>query len=112
LLVNFSENPKVKQMIAISEGWYTISQINGQLNYNDLQFGLVSLKTGAENFVFQYKIEQNADGKVSFAEVPKNSNDGKQLLIALWSRLQGNWTLLFFRNTIKSSLPFRFSIEL
>ncbi|ANW95778.1 metal-dependent hydrolase [Wenyingzhuangia fucanilytica] len=90
LLGKLKTNPKVKQMIAISEGWYTISQKNGNLYFNDLRFGLLNFNPDATNFVFQYKIEVDITGKVNFIEVPKNKKDGKKMLSELWTRIKGN----------------------
>lgn len=77
-------------MIAISEGWYTITKENNTIYFNDLRFGLLSLKPKSTNFVFKYKLEVDPTGKVSFIEAPKDSNDGKKLLSELWQRLKGN----------------------
>jgi inner membrane protein len=90
LLGDLVKNDKVKRMIAISEGWYTISKNADQLYFNDLRFGLLSLKPKADNFVFQYKIEVDAHDNVSFIEAPKDTRDSKALLSQLWTRLKGN----------------------
>lgn len=90
LLGNLVENKKVKRMISISEGWYIISQDDGNLYFNDLRFGLLSLEPKAENFVFKYKIEVDNLGKLTFTEEPKIGRDGKKLLLDLWIRLKGN----------------------
>jgi inner membrane protein len=90
LLGNLIKNEKVKRMIAISEGWYTISKKNEHLYFNDLRFGLLSLTPKSENFVFQYKIDVDEFGHVKFIEEPKDNRDGKKLIIALWTRLKGN----------------------
>lgn len=90
LLGNLSENEKVKRMITISEGWYTITKKEGHLYFNDLRFGLLSLAPGADNFVFQYEIVVDKNEDVQFIEVPKNNQEGKKLLLELWTRLKGN----------------------
>ncbi|APX99593.1 metal-dependent hydrolase [Lacinutrix venerupis] len=89
LLLDFAKNEKVKQMIKISEGWYTITKENNQLYFNDLRFGLLSLAPNAQDFVFKYKIETN-EQYVNFIEEPKNNRDAKKLLFQLWKRLKGN----------------------
>lgn len=90
LLGNLATNEKVKRMITISEGWYTINEKDGQLYFNDLRFGLLSIHPTAKNFVFKYKITVAGNGNVSFTEQPKNKRDGKKLLTDLWIRLKGN----------------------
>lgn len=90
LLGNLAKNEKVQHMVAISKGWYTITQKNGALYFNDLRFGLLSLDSQSENFVFQYKIEINDFGEVAFKEMPKDNRDGKKMLAQLWTRIKGN----------------------
>ncbi|MCG8183920.1 metal-dependent hydrolase [Tenacibaculum piscium] len=90
LLGNFVKNETVKRMIFISEGWFTINKKNGELYFNDLRFGLLSMNPNAENFVFKYKITVDNSGNVTFTEEPKDKRDGKKLITDLWIRLKGN----------------------
>ncbi len=90
LLGDLANHPKVKRMIAISKGWYTINNKNNILYFNDLRFGTLSMKPNAENFVFKYKIEVDVNGTPSFTEEPKEKRDGKKLLSELWLRIKGN----------------------
>ena len=90
LLGDLVHQPKVKRMIAISKGWYTINKKDNALYFNDLRFGLLSMKPNAENFVFKYKIEIDANGTPFFTEEPKEKRDAKKLLSELWLRIKGN----------------------
>lgn len=90
LLGSLTEDKNVKRMISISEGWFTINKKDDQLYFNDLRFGLLSLKPKAENFVFKYKITVDDSGDVLFTEEPKDKRDGKKLISDLWVRLKGN----------------------
>ena len=90
LLGDLAENEKVKRMITISKGWYTIVKTDQQLLYNDLQFGLLSMEKGAQNFVFQYEIIKDDEGTVLFIEQEKDKRDGKKMMIDLWTRIKGN----------------------
>ena len=90
LLGDLAENEKVKRMITISKGWYTIVKTDQQLLYNDLQFGLLSMEKGAQNFVFQYEIIRDDEGTVQFIEKEKDKRDGKKMMIDLWTRIKGN----------------------
>lgn len=90
LLGNLIENKKVKQMIAISEGWYTITKKDDKLFFNDLRFGLLSMTPNAKDFVFQYEIILDESENIQFIEQKKNKRDGKKLLTDLWTRLKGN----------------------
>lgn len=90
LLGDLIQNKKVQQMIRISKGWYTITKKDGKLYYNDLRFGLLSMQPNAQNFVFQFLIEKDANGNVTFTETKKDRRDAKKLLPELWSRIKGN----------------------
>ncbi|HLT34289.1 MAG TPA: metal-dependent hydrolase, partial [Aquaticitalea sp.] len=90
LLGALKANEKVKRMIAISEGWYTIQKVNDNLYYNDLRFGLLNLKPQSQDFVFKYLIEVASDGTVRFIEQEKTPRDGRKLMSDLWQRVKGN----------------------
>jgi inner membrane protein len=90
LLGDLIHQPKVKRMIAISKGWYTINKKEGVLYFNDLRFGALSIKPNAADFVFKYKIEIDANGIPFFIEVPKDKSASKKLLSELWERIKGN----------------------
>ena len=90
LLGNLIENEKVKRMIHISEGWFTINKIDDNLYYNDLRFGLLNLEPNSQDFVFKYLIDVDNSGHVTFIEQEKNQRDAKQLMSSLWKRIKGN----------------------
>ena len=90
LLGQLADSESVQRMIAISKGWYTINENGGQLYFNDLRFGVLSMTPNAQNFVFKYKISENHLGEVTFTEEPKDKRDGKQLVLDLWTRIKGN----------------------
>lgn len=90
LLGNLVESEKVKRMISISEGWYTITQKNNRLFYNDLRFGLLNMTPQSQDFVFQYEIKTDESGNVKFIEQKRNRSDAKKLLADLWVRIKGN----------------------
>ncbi|MDR6300566.1 metal-dependent hydrolase [Mesonia maritima] len=80
---------KIQDLIKICNGWYTISEKDGELYFNDLRFGLMSLSGETENFVFSFKIETSPEG-ITITEVEKNPQDGKKLLKELSTRIFGN----------------------
>jgi inner membrane protein len=90
LLGNLIENKKVKRMIAISEGWYTITKTNDKLYFNGLRFGLLSVTPQSQEFVFKYEIKMDDSGYVNFVEQEKTPRDAKKLMHNLWQRLKGN----------------------
>jgi len=89
LLGDLKEDDKIKRLIKISKGWYSIAQENNQLYLNDLRFGLMSMDPKEQEFAFKYQLT-NKDGALEIMENPKSVGDAKALLAALWSRIWGN----------------------
>lgn len=90
LLGDLINNKKVQKMISVSKGWYTISEKNNQLYFNDLRFGTLSLQPNAQNFVFQFLINVDENNEVTFIETEKDRGDAKKLFSELWQRIKGN----------------------
>lgn len=80
---------KVQRLIKITQGWYTVSERDGQLFLNDLRFGKLSLDPAEDRFAFSYLIEKTEDG-VAISEEPKTARDAGKLMAALWERIKGN----------------------
>ncbi|WP_067149285.1 metal-dependent hydrolase [Pseudotamlana agarivorans] len=89
-LGDLRNNDKVKRMIHISKGWYTITKKNDKLYFNDLRFGTMGIKPDNNQFVFQYEIQVLENGEVIFVETPKDGRDAKNLMADLWVRIKGN----------------------
>ena len=89
LLGKLVTNEKVQRLIAIAEGWYTISKVNDQLLFNDLRFGLISLDPEEDQFVFSYVLTPAQDN-LFIKETPKTGTDVKKLFSVLWIRIWGN----------------------
>ncbi|MGB7394111.1 MAG: metal-dependent hydrolase [Pricia sp.] len=89
LLSPLKSNDKVKRLAKIAEGWYTISEQDGTLFFNDLRFGLVSLDPDESRFTFSYKLQETENG-LEVTESEKSGRDAKKLLSALWKRMWGN----------------------
>jgi inner membrane protein len=90
LIDSIRGNERVERMIRISQGWYTISKQDGNLYFNDLRFGLISLEPQSQDFVFKYEIGEDERGNITFTEVPKDQQDAKAIASALWTRIKGN----------------------
>lgn len=90
LIDDLIQNGKMQRMINISKGWYAITKRDNNLYYNDLRFGLLSMEPEAQNFVFQYSINSDNTGYLTFDEAPKKRDDAKKLLSDLWIRIKGN----------------------
>lgn len=89
LLDDLETNEKVVRLIDIAEGWYTISEEKGKLLFNDLRFGLLSLKVDEKRFAFTYELATTPSG-VKVIETPKTPSDADGLLASLWKRILGN----------------------
>lgn len=90
-IAHLMDHEKMKRMIHISKGWYTISERDNNLYFNDLRFGLLSLEPGSDSFVFQFLIDYNAEtSDLIFTELPKRPRDAKKLIVELWERIKGN----------------------
>ena len=78
----------VKRLQQMSQGWYTISQKEGVLYFNDLRFGLMGVSLSDDRFVFSYELfEEN--GILKAKEMEKRPADVKPLLQNLWARIIG-----------------------
>jgi len=89
LLGNLETNDKVVRLIDIAEGWYTISKEENKLIFNDLRFGLLSLKKDEKRFAFTYELTKTPSG-LEVLETPKTPSDAEGLLKNLWQRILGN----------------------
>jgi inner membrane protein len=88
LLGELSNDEKIARLKKITEGWFTVEEKDGQLYYNDLRFGLMSLDADEAQFAFSYKLIPK-DGELLVEENPKLKRDAKKLLLALWVRIWG-----------------------
>ncbi|MFS4493259.1 metal-dependent hydrolase [Maribacter sp. 2308TA10-17] len=89
LLGSLATNDKVVRLIDIAEGWYTIIEEDEKLFFNDLRFGLLSLKANEKRFAFTYELK-NAEQGLMVNETPKTPSDAEGLLNSLWTRIWGN----------------------
>ena len=89
LLGKWADYDKIIRLIKITEGWYTITEKDGQLYFNDLRFGLISLNEKENQFAFSYKLVPDGDDLI-VEERPKFKRDAKRLMAALWQRMWGN----------------------
>ena len=89
LLGSLEKNDKVLRLINIAEGWFTITEDERSLYFNDLRFGLISTRSEETKFAFSYELE-NTNNKLVVTETPKLANDAKKLFSTLWNRIWGN----------------------
>ena len=89
LLNSLREEELVQRLIVLSEGWYTVSEKEGELYFNDLRFGLLKKEANDVQFAFSYRLFKDEKGVLYAEEVFKERKDGVKLLKDLWIRLQG-----------------------
>lgn len=90
LLGDWIEKPNVQRLIKIAEdGWFTISEKEGGLYFNDLRFGLLNNDPVNPEFTFSYLLTEE-DGVIYAEETKKNREDAQALLSDLWVRIRGN----------------------
>lgn len=79
----------VQRLIKISKGWYTITQKDGHLYFNDLRFGKLNPSNPDSNFAFSYKLVPEGE-TIRAEEVEKRPDNAKKILVDLWERIKGN----------------------
>ncbi len=90
LLGDWASKKNLQRLINIAEGWYTITEENGELYFNDLRFGTLSPIAGEKaDFAFSYRLYEEA-GKVKAEETEKTRGDAKKMLTDLGNRVLGN----------------------
>lgn len=82
-------DPNVQRLIDISGGWFTITEKNGELYFNDLRFGKLNPSDPESQFTFSYKLVEES-GTIRAEEVEKDRADAKRMLTDLWARIKGN----------------------
>ncbi|MFD0977582.1 metal-dependent hydrolase [Salinimicrobium gaetbulicola] len=88
-LGRLKDDKNVQRLIEISKGWYTITQKDGDLYFNDLRFGKLNPSNPDSNFAFSYKLVPDGD-TIRAEEVEKRPDNAKKILVDLWERLKGN----------------------
>lgn len=90
LLGDWIDKPNVQRLIKIAEnGWFTITEKDGDVYFNDLRFGLLNNDFQNPEFTFSYKLTEE-DGVIYAEETEKNRDDAQKLLGELWVRIKGN----------------------
>lgn len=89
LAESLMSEPNLHRLIQISEGWYSFSEENGKLYFNDLRFGKMDIEDPNAEFIFSYELSIE-DGELTATETEKEMTDAKKLLPRLWARIMGN----------------------
>jgi inner membrane protein len=89
LLGELANHDKVKRLIKLTKGWYTVTQKEGTLYLNDLRFGLLSTDVSEQAYVFSFLLDETGD-ELTITENQKRPADAAGLLVDLWKRVKGN----------------------
>lgn len=88
-LGDLREEDKVKRLIKITQGWFTVSEREEGIYLNDLRFGIMSVDKSVEKYAFSFKLEKK-NNELIVTEEPKDRSKAKRLLSDLWERIKGN----------------------
>jgi len=86
---SIKSDPNLQRLIDISEGWYTFSEKNEELYFNDLRFGKMDMKDPDAPFIFSFLLHKE-DGELAATKTEPSMENAKSLLPDLWSRMLGN----------------------
>ena len=89
LLGDLRSHEKIERLIDISNGWFVITEKEGELFFNDLRFGVLDGNAERPTFVFSYHIVEEEEG-IEIKEVERKPAEGKKLLMDLGNRILGN----------------------
>ncbi|WGK66222.1 metal-dependent hydrolase [Croceiramulus getboli] len=84
------QKPNVQRLINIAQGWYLITEEEGQWHFNDLRFGLIPIDPEQPQFVFRYALSLNEQGEVVATEDRPTPEDTSAVFSTLWQRICGN----------------------
>ena len=90
------DDERIRRLLKLTKGWYTVAPTDSGLIINDLRFGLADgwvMDKG--NFVFAYPvvIEKTSPNNVVDIHQRRNTFDNAdELLAALWLRILGRTT--------------------
>lgn len=90
LASSYKNHPEFKQLIAISEGWYTLEKSNNGIIFNDLRFGLLKKEKNITKFTFSYELSETDINTLEIKEIKKENKDGKKFLAKILKRIKGN----------------------
>ncbi len=80
---------EIERLMAISQGWFVISENESELFFNDLRFGVLDAHAEKPTFVFSYHIVKQGEA-LKIEEVERKPSEAKRLMIDLGNRILGN----------------------
>ena len=93
LLGEMAENEKVKKLIALTRGYFTVESNMSGLTINDLRFGLINgWAPGPRSLVFSYNLEvseSNTNQELVISRKRGSINFSRAMLKQFWMRIKG-----------------------
>ena len=89
LLGDMVNEKKVKQLIKISEGWFTLEEREGKILLNDFRFGQNGIDAENSKFIFSFELKYNDKGEFEVIEQPRTFKQGGALISSLYDRIKG-----------------------
>lgn len=89
LLEGLADEDKVKRLVKLSQGWYTIDRDGDKVFFNDLRFGQTQINSPSAEFVFRYELFYDK-GELLVEESPKEIKDFGPVFRTLFERIKGN----------------------
>ncbi|MDM1046000.1 metal-dependent hydrolase [Myroides sp. 1354] len=79
----------IHRLVRLSEGYYTFSEVNNEIYFNDLRFGVLKEEGEEVQFAFSYKFFIDEKGELGVKEVKKDKRDGVKLLKSIGRKIFG-----------------------
>jgi inner membrane protein len=89
----YRDQTVMQQLLRISKGWYMVEEKEGKLYFVDLRFTQMGFDPDRSPFLWRFELKENAQGQLEQAPLQprlQNSDDMKNALGALWTRMWGN----------------------
>ena len=92
-LTTVEQADKIRKLLAITNGYYTVEAMTDGLLVNDLRFGQGDgWTTGDGDFVFSYEIRNSGTNSHQEIEITRRANSlrlGARMLAQFWERIKG-----------------------
>ncbi|WP_410877660.1 metal-dependent hydrolase [Myroides sp. DW712] len=89
LIRGLEKHNLIHRLVRLSEGYYTFSEVNNEIYFNDLRFGVLKEEGGEVQFAFSYQFYLDDKGELNAKEVKKDRRDGVKLLKSIGRKIVG-----------------------
>jgi len=89
LIGGLEKHELIHRLVRLSEGYYTFSEVNNEIYFNDLRFGVLKEENGQVQFAFSYQFYLDDKGELNAKEVKKDRRDGVKLLKSIGRKIVG-----------------------